>query len=327
MSSEDPERPRGGRDRGDRDDLEPLIAPLLADGVLARIGDRDDDARQWLDCELCTFVEHRFDQVIDPAALTPAMREEWSRSAVATDEHLVDPRRESYRVAFWLLDEGERAGTVALSASMLGRSRLDVSSLYIVPGGRSRGIAYRALRRLHEAVVAAGHAGIRVATHWTWQAAVRRYLLRYRMWAWSFKRSIDFTWGAEFPRHTIVVEPQEARLSVEHDTGPLTLLTATHDGTWLTVTEDEDATARVGGEVRFYAWSTFALALAVHGWPLLGTPDEFAAAGGDIGGPPVLARKIAIFEWIDRKQGFAVHTPRIPGLPYDEIARELERPR
>jgi hypothetical protein len=47
-------------------------------------------------------------------------------------------------------------------------------------------------------------------------------------------------------------------------------------------------------------------------------------AVGDIGGPEVLARKIALFEWLDRRRGFSIQTPRIPGLPYLEIERELE---
>lgn len=74
--------------------------------------------------------------------------------------------------------------------------------------------------------------------------------------------------------------------------------------------------------LRFHARSTFAVALAVNRWPLLRAGlDE--VAGYDVGGPDVLARKIAIFEFLDRRNGFDVRTPRIPGLPYEAIAREL----
>jgi hypothetical protein len=38
----------------------------------------------------------------------------------------------------------------------------------------------------------------------------------------------------------------------------------------------------------------------------------------------VLAYKIGVFEALDRRNGFDVRTPRIPGLPYDAIARDLE---
>lgn len=315
----------GGRDG--EDDVAAMMTPLVAGGVLEPLGDDDHDRRRWLDCELCTLVEHRFAETLDPDALSPAERDSWSRVALAPDEHLLDPRRDWYRAGFWLLDGGERAGTIALTTSMLGRMRLDVSSLYVLPSRRSRGVAFRALEQLQATVVAAGHRGIRLATHWTWQATVRRYLFRYRMWAWSFKRSIDFTWDPDLPSHTITVGEREAHMSIDHEGGPLTLLTATRDGARLSLLEDAGALTAVGDNTGFYATSTFAVALALHGWPLLASLDEFRrAAGGDIGGPPVLARKIAIFEWIDRKHGFAVRTPRIPGLPYDEIARELEGP-
>jgi hypothetical protein len=77
--------------------------------------------------------------------------------------------------------------------------------------------------------------------------------------------------------------------------------------------------------VRFHARSTFAVALAVHGWPLLRADDDIdKVAGWDIGGPDVLAHKIAIFEWLARRSGFDVRTPRIPGLPYDAIERRFE---
>ena len=73
----------------------------------------------------------------------------------------------------------------------------------------------------------------------------------------------------------------------------------------------------------FHARSTLAVALAVHGWPLLRAGDDFdEVAGYDVGGPDVLARRIAVFEYLDRRSGFDVRVPRIPGLPYEVIARE-----
>jgi hypothetical protein len=81
----------------------------------------------------------------------------------------------------------------------------------------------------------------------------------------------------------------------------------------------------LAGSAAFEARPTLAVALALEGWPLIRSADLFADAGaGDIGGPEVLAHKIAVFEWLDRKRGFASHAPRIPGLPYDLIERELE---
>lgn len=48
------------------------------------------------------------------------------------------------------------------------------------------------------------------------------------------------------------------------------------------------------------------------------------ARGWDLGGPEVLAHKIGVFECLDRRYGFDVRTPAIPGLPYEEIAGFLD---
>jgi GNAT superfamily N-acetyltransferase len=50
---------------------------------------------------------------------------------------------------FWLLEEGERVGTLALSRGAVGNSLLlRLSSLYVLPTHRGRGVATRALERM-----------------------------------------------------------------------------------------------------------------------------------------------------------------------------------
>ena len=87
----------------------------------------------------------------------------------------------------------------------------------------------------------------------------------------------------------------------------------------------EMASDELSRVVQFHARSTLAVALAVHGWPLLRAGEDIhGAAPYDAGGPCVLAYKIGVFEALDRRSGFDVRTPRIPGLPYDAIARTLD---
>lgn len=319
---------RRDRFEDDREKVEAIVRPLVEDGVLDPIADRDDDARLWMDCDLCSFVENRFHQQVDPETLTLDQREAWSRRALATGERLWDPRRSDFLSAFWIVDRGVRAGTVALASTMLAYRFMPASSFYVFPARRSNGLAYRALRAVYQASVSAGFAGVRVATFWTWQAAVRRYLFRYGMWAWSFKRSLDFVWASDLPAHTITIDDHTARFAVEHDAGSVELLVASRDGDLLIWNElPAMASSELGGHVAFHARSTFAVALAVHGWPLLRAGDDLdKAAIADIGGPDVLAHKIAIFEALDRRSGFDVRAPRIPGLSYEAIAREFEAP-
>jgi GNAT superfamily N-acetyltransferase len=307
--------------------FEMLVRPLVEGGVLAPLADRDEDAQLWIDCDLCSFVENRFHHRLEPASVTPEDRTAWTRRVLDRDEPLWDPRRSQFVAAFWILDRGVRAGTLALSTATYGNPFLPVFSLYVFPEHRGAGLAYRALRAVDRAATSAGFTGIRVATYWTWQAAVRRYLLRYGMWAWSFKRSIDFVW-ADLPSHTITIDDRAARFAVENDTRNIELLTAARDGDVLIWNESREMTSdELSGVVQSHARSTFAVALAVHGWPLLRADEDIHdAAPYDAGGPSVLAYKIGMFEAVDRASGFDVRTPRIPSLPYDAIARELGMP-
>jgi hypothetical protein len=306
-------------------EFEAMVGPLVQGGVLVPIGDRDADAQLWMDCDLCSFVENRCDHRLEPMSVTQDDRAMWMRRALAVDERLWDPRQSQFAAAFWLIDHGVRAGTLALSKAMSFHEFLPVSSLYVFPAHRGTGLAYRALRAVDRAVASAGLSGIRVGTYWTWQAAVRRYLVRYGMWAWMFKRSIDFVWS-ELPAHRITIDDHSARFAVEHAGRRIELLTAARDGEVLIWNEAREMTSdELSDIVQFHARSTFAVALAVHGWPLLRAGDDIDDAGCyDAGGPDVLAYKIGMFEALDRRNGFDVRTPRIPGLPYDAIARDLE---
>jgi len=306
-------------------EFEAVVRPLVEGGVLAPIADRDADAQLWMDCDLCSFVENRCHHRLEPTSVALDDRAMWMRRALADDEWLWDPRRSQFTAAFWLIDHGVRAGTLALSKAMSVHPFLPVSSLYVFPAHRGTGLAYRVLRAVDRAAASAGLSGIRVGTYWTWQTAVRRYLLRYGMWAWTFKRSIDFVW-ADLPEHRITFDDHSARFAVEHGGRRIELLTAARDGEVLIWNEAREmASDELSDVVQFHARSTFAVALAVHGWPLLRAGEAIHdAAGYDAGGPHVLAYKIGVFEALDRRNGFDVRTPRIPGLPYDAIARDLE---
>jgi hypothetical protein len=80
----------------------------------------------------------------------------------------------------------------------------------------------------------------------------------------------------------------------------------------LEVVEDTEHDAR----------STFAVVLAMHGWPLVRSADHWEAARwSDLGQPEALAYKISIWEAGDRAHGWVVDTPRIPGLEYPSWAQ------
>lgn len=247
--------------------------------------------------------------------------------ALAPGERILDPRGDSYRAGFWILDREGRAGTLAIETCALGASFLRLSSLYVFSAARGRGVAPTALAGVQRVAVGAGFSGIRVSTHWTWQPAVRFYL-KLGMWACSFKRSIDFAWIDALAPRAIEIESAKATCWIVTGADRVPLIMASRHGERLEWDESpmvEQPRGETAGIDSWYARATFAVALAVAGWPLLRSRDAFdESRGSDIGGPEVLACKIAVFEHVDRRHGFEVLTPRIPGLPYDEVAQRFE---
>ncbi|TMQ25523.1 MAG: GNAT family N-acetyltransferase [Deltaproteobacteria bacterium] len=174
----------------ERATFESFTRPLVDHGILEPLADHEGDRQLWMDCDLCSYVENRFHHRLEPDRITPDERTAWSRCALAPEEQLWDPRRSDFMAAFWIVDRGVRVGTLALTRMLRFYEFAPLHSLYLLPAHRGRGLAHRTLREVDRAAVTAGRGGIRIGTFWTWQTALRRYLFRYGMWAWSFKRSL-----------------------------------------------------------------------------------------------------------------------------------------
>ena len=306
-------------DDDDREAIGRAHAALVAEGVIEPLADDPGETRRWLDCEIGSLVEGRCFTTLDPRAMTPEIRARWEPRATEGGEPLSSPHGQGFfRVAYWLVDGGERAGTIGLGTWYMGLGLLTISSLYVWPSHRGRGVARRALLRAREAVCAHGGRGLRVPAYWTWQEAVRFYL-GLGLWVWNWKHSLVFRWDPTFPEHRVEVGDRDARFSIVRTSGAVEpLIEATRDGDRLGSGTSCRAHAR-GARIH-QAVDTFSVALAVHGWPLLRTDrswddrHHYAASGY----PEGLAGKIEIFEAYDRRCGFEVRTPRIPGLVYRE---------
>jgi GNAT superfamily N-acetyltransferase len=302
-------------DDDDREAIARAHATLVAEGVIEPLADDPGETRRWLDCEIASLVEGRFFTTLDPRAMTPETRALWEPRVTADGEPLSSPHGQGFfRVAYWLRDGGERAGTIGLGTWYMGIGLLTISSLYVWPSHRGRGVARRALLRAREAVCEQGGRGLRVPAYWTWQEAVRFYL-GLGLWVSNWKHSLVFRWDPGLPEHRIEIGDRGARFSIVRRGGAVEpLIEATREGDRLGWNE-----LPALREARIHqAVDTFSVALALRGWPLLRTDrswderyDHF-----DGGYPEGLAGKIEIFEAYDRKCGFEVRTPRIPGIPY-----------
>lgn len=292
---------------------------LVAREVVAPLADDDGEVRRWLEWELASLIEGHFHRHVDVGRLAAADRLHWERRV--TSDGLRDPRLDDFRRAYWLVHGGERAGTIAIDVPRVGRSEVGITSLYVRPELRRRGIATRALDTVYDAVVGAGADGLRVDTSWCWQPAVRFYL-GLGLWVRNWKHSLAFIRSKGLCPYRVDIDGRRAVFSGRLTGTWTTLMTAEHQGLALGWTEFDAYSwlvARGAGALGCHrAAGTFALHLAVAGWPLVRSPSLWARRHdwSDMGMPEGLAYKIAVFEAIDRERGYDVSTPRIPGLDY-----------
>lgn len=303
-------------------DAAALQRERVATGLLEALEFGGADELLWSDCDLASLAENRLGDRTDPRELTQARRDEWR--ARATTEAPWPPSARQYENCYWLVDGNERVGTVALANSLLGSTLVRLSSLYVFPTHRGRGVATRALRQLR-VLLARHELGIQLETNWSWQLAVKFYL-RLGLWVHMWKRDLTFRWDPGDPEPLFEREGDAVSLFVELDESRVELARAERDGTRLVLTEREGSPGS-DDTIAALAWqapSTLGLWLALHGWPLIRSAeawDEYKYADG--GPPEALASKIVLWEAWDRAHGWQVETPRIPGLVYSSW-EELE---
>ncbi len=278
------------------------------------------EQRLWLDHDLASIVENRLGLLIEPDRLQDSERRELHASATLENEGL-NTWSSKYFNAYWLMKGSDHVGTVAVANSLLGRRFVGVSSLYVCRAHRGRGHAAGALDAIFAAALAAGLSGIRLSTDWSWQGAVRLYL-KLGFWVWGWKRSLDFVRSSDLPPWQVVTEGGVARFIVTRGNQHRTLFEARRAGCWLNWVETPSTVRAQSSELESYAPGTFALALAIRGFPLISSEEEWRAqlrrGFSDCGGPEGLAFKIRRFEAWDREHGWLTPAPRIPGLDYPD---------
>jgi len=297
-------------------DASPVHEDLLRAGLCAPVEIGGAEERLWLDCDLASLAEGRLGDPTDPRQIDEARRADWQSRA--TDESPMSLRsRDRFERCYWLLDGAERIGTVALTTSALGAASLHMSSFYVFPPLRRRGAGSRFLNALKE-ILARHRFGLRLETSYCWPRAVRFYL-REGMWLRMWKRELSFCWAARQPRAEVSVGEDEASLSVSVDGQRVVLASARRHGDVLELhyPSQELLSDKRLDAVCYDASTTLALHLALHGWPLIQSKEEWERGSGSDGGSPEgLAHKIAIWEAWAKKRGWLVPTVRIPGLEY-----------
>ncbi|MFJ7905989.1 GNAT family N-acetyltransferase [Kitasatospora sp. NPDC096204] len=262
--------------------------------------------------DLASLVEGGLGELVDPDGLAPQVERGWRERLGESGREW--PGGELYRRRYWIQDDGGTVvGTVAVDNWTKGPSQLAVSSLYVAPQARGRGLAAAALDEVYAAATAEGLPGFRLEAHWAWQPAVR-YYLRRGLWVVGWKHSLSFARMPQLPAHRVREEDGRLLLLVEDRLrGWVPILAAGQEGRWLRLDETADYRG-CDGWVHEYARSTLALYLALAGRPLVRGPQWWAEAWrwSDAGEPEGLAYRIEEFERVARAAGRPVASPYRP---------------
>jgi GNAT superfamily N-acetyltransferase len=258
--------------------LQPVYDELIKSSVIAPVGlsddEDDDEQRMFVDFELASLAEHRLGDRTDPRVIDDVRRTDWKARATHEDSTFVLPKDHRYQTCFWLLEGGKRVGTIAFSEPM-GSSMARCYSFYLLPEVRGRGLGSAIMMQVLQALDKHRFC-LRLNTDWTWQRTVRFYR-KLGFWVYHWKRELDLIWTAKWPKARVEVGSTEASLSIPYDDSEVTLVRAYRKGDKL---ELEQAPSELEkdpkiGETWFFATPTLALELAMHGWPLIRSMEQW----------------------------------------------------
>ncbi len=301
-----------------RSAIEACCQQLVAERVIEPLSTDAEETRRWMLWELASLVEGHLHVQLDVTRLSEEERLAYE-CRVSYDGRPFGSPHGGYSLPFWLLAGGRRVGTIAIATMYSGLGLISISSLYVEPAERRRNVARHALEAVYRATLASGAGGIRLDTHWTWQPSVRFYA-RIGMWIRMWKHDLVFTWQPVLPAYRVEIGEAEARFLIQQDDQWCLMVTARNLGEQLGWEESGDL-ARQPIELSHCVPGTFALHLALAGWPLIRSEKtwEHRSYWSDAGDPEGLAYKIEIFEAVFRQGGFEIRTPRIPGLRYRDV--------
>uniref|UniRef100_UPI0025EBEB2E GNAT family N-acetyltransferase n=1 Tax=uncultured Thiodictyon sp. TaxID=1846217 RepID=UPI0025EBEB2E len=149
----------------------------------------ESERRLWRACELCTYLEYRFDDPPDPRSLSDDAIADWARRGLTREERPGDPASLGDYHPYWVTIDGRTLGTVALAIRDpgWGQCNLWIAGLYLFREERRGGYGTLITATLEGMARHLGFGAVRLDTDWLWQGAVRFYL-RQGFWVANWKR-------------------------------------------------------------------------------------------------------------------------------------------
>lgn len=223
----------------------PALQPLAA-----------EDVEQYGLYELADAVAVRCGGSVDPNELTDAeARALWTKRAL-NGEAMSEPFVAG-RLPYWIVDNGERIGTIAFAALPSQIPSLEISSVFVRPRFRRRGWASRILKMLKEAAFEVGFRRAVLQVEWNNQDALQFYCAQ-GMWVAGWKNAIELYFAKDQAGWQIEVDANEARFKVR---GRVAAVAHKHGG-------HLDWSVKKSTDKRVLE-QTAALQLALLRWPII----------------------------------------------------------
>jgi ribosomal protein S18 acetylase RimI-like enzyme len=164
--------------------------------------------------ELADAISVRCAAHIEPDALQdPQLRERWLQRALQ-GEALSEPFTAN-RHPYWIVDDGERIGTIAFAAAPAASApTIEISSVYVLPKHRRKGWGSRALQTLRDAAFDCGFRRATLQVEWNNQDALRFYCAQ-GMWVAGWKNAIELYFSKDQPRWHVELQANEALFKVK----------------------------------------------------------------------------------------------------------------
>lgn len=296
-----------------------VVERLEALELLAPVADEPEANLLWRKMDLISTLESCLGEKVRPEDLDKS-RWESSRHRIGRQFRIQTFELASQPDAFfgpagrfWLQHNGQRVGTIQLEA-LPGEPWLQVMALYVAPEHRGQGLASRVLQEAIDAAKEAGLLGLRLGTLWIWQKTLRFYLDR-RFWVWDWRHDLRLVRHRQWPEWQFSLDGGVAAFDVvdPSDSSRTRLFRARQIREHLDL---EELCPDRSPEVQVPAASTFAVLLALNGFPLIRSEQEWTRrrSSSEAGHPESLARHICRSEASARRDGWRVETPDIPGL-------------
>lgn len=276
-----------------------VSAELVAKGVLEPLERAEEPL--WLEHELEALVELNLEPLHGP--YTREAGPAWEQRLLATGIRLVTPRACAAE-GFWLLQAGERVGTVALG-ERLREGWLELTSLFVERRARGHGTARAMLEATVSAVGAQRGRGVRLTTSWCWRRTLL-YYLRAGAWVHGWRGDIELELPATDERPWVTAPNEDTReLWLRAGGQERVLLRANDVGRTLVL---EWCGSRADERLRPTATATLSAHLALAGFPLVRTRREWDRRHRHVHGqqPEGLAERIERWETQASQRGFYV---------------------